>query len=337
MEISQPDFWNNPAEAEKTVARLNAVKKRYEPWEKLMQDQEDLRQLLEMALAENESSLENDITQALLKLRKKYHELRLHELLGDEMDPADAFLTIHSGAGGTEACDWVSMLYRMYSRWIERKNFKSTLYDIQEAEGGIKSITLEVKGEYCFGLLKGENGIHRLVRISPFDSAKRRHTSFASVYVSPIVDDSIDIDLKMEDLRIDTYRSQGAGGQHVNKTDSAVRITHQPTGIVVQCQNQRSQHKNKAQAMAVLRSRLYEYYKAEKEAEMESKSLEKRDISWGNQIRSYVFHPYNMVKDHRTNQETGNTQAVMDGELDAFIEAFLQMDWQNKRGGVVNQ
>ncbi len=253
------------------------------------------------------------------------------ELLNDELDQSDAFITIHSGAGGTEACDWASMLLRMYSRWIERNNLKFETIDLLEAEGGIKSVTLQIKGEYAYGYLKGETGIHRLVRISPFDSGARRHTSFASVYVSHVIDDDVKVDIKPDEIRIDTYRAQGAGGQHVNKTDSAVRITHLPTNIVVQCQNERSQHKNKSNAMKVLKSRLYEYYKQKQDEEFEKKSQEKKDISWGNQIRSYVFHPYNMVKDHRTRHETGNTQAVMDGELTQFIEEYLKWKWQTEQ------
>lgn len=247
------------------------------------------------------------------------------------MDSNGAFLTIHSGAGGTEACDWVSMLLRMYSRWIERNNYKSEIIDILEAEGGIKSVTLQIKNDFAYGYLKGESGIHRLVRISPFDSSARRHTSFASVYVSAVIDDDVDIEIKPDEIRIDTYRAQGAGGQHVNKTDSAVRITHLPTNIVVQCQNERSQHKNKANAMKVLKSRLYEHFKNEQDKEREKHAQEKKDISWGNQIRSYVFHPYNMVKDHRTKHETGNTQAVMDGELGKFIEEYLKWNWGLKQ------
>jgi peptide chain release factor 2 len=215
----------------------------------------------------------------------------------------------------------------MYTRWSEERGFGTEIIDLMEAEGGIKSVTLEVKGEYAYGFLKAESGIHRLVRISPFDSSSRRHTSFASISCSPVLDDSIEVDIKPDEIRVDTYRAAGAGGQHVNKTDSAVRITHLPTGTVVQCQNERSQHKNKAMAMAVLRSRLYEHYRREQEAERQKLEKEKKDIAWGHQIRSYVFHPYSMVKDHRTKHETGNIGAVMDGALDPFIEAYLRMVW----------
>ena len=251
-------------------------------------------------------------------------DVELQMILGGEQDSQDAIVTIHPGAGGTESQDWAEMLYRMYTRWFEKKKFKSALLDFQPGdEAGIKDVTLEVKGEFAYGLLKAEAGVHRLVRISPFDASNRRHTSFASVFVYPSADEEIEIEIDSGDLRIDTYRASGAGGQHVNKTDSAIRITHLPSGIVVQCQNERSQHKNKAQAMKVLKARLYQA-KLEKEKEA-AKELEdqKMDIGWGSQIRSYVFHPYNMVKDHRTKEETGNVQAVMDGDIDSFIRAFL--------------
>jgi peptide chain release factor 2 len=292
-----------------------------------LQNLEDLEALYTLAIEEEDASVSAEIESGIKKSRDTYERLRLLELLSDELDPNPAFLTIHSGAGGTEACDWVAMLLRMYTRWIERRDYKADVIDIQEAEGGVKSVTLQVDGDYAFGYLKAETGIHRLVRISPFDSASRRHTSFASVYTSPVIDDDIEVDVKPEDIRVDTYRASGAGGQHVNKTDSAVRVTHLETGIVVQCQNERSQHKNRATAMKVLKSRLYEYYREQQEQEQAKSAQEKKDISWGNQIRSYVFHPYNMVKDHRTNAETGNVQAVMDGDIDQFIEEYLRSTW----------
>lgn len=253
------------------------------------------------------------------------------ELLGAKYDKASVFLTIHSGAGGTEACDWVTMLLRMYTRWAERHDYPTEIVDILEAEGGIKSVTLSITGEYAYGYLKTESGIHRLVRISPFDSNKRRHTSFASVFSSPVIEDDIDVEIRPEDIRVDTYRAAGAGGQHVNKTDSAVRITHLETGIVAQCQNERSQFKNKSMAMKVLKSRLYDHYRKEKDQEKAERESSKKDIAWGNQIRSYVFHPYNMVKDHRTKYEVGNIQAVMDGDLDPFIHEFLKFTWVGKQ------
>ncbi len=329
---AEPDFWNDRETAEKMLAEINSLKRSFAPWKELKEQVEELEELYQMAVEEDDSSVEDEIAGSLETLRSEYSKLRLMDMLSDELDPNPVFLTIHSGAGGTEACDWVSMLYRMYTRWIERKGFKLEILDLLEAEGGIKSVTMQIKGEYAHGYLKCETGIHRLVRISPFDSSKRRHTSFASVYASPVIEDDIDVDIKPEDLRVDTYRAQGAGGQHVNKTDSAVRITHIPTNIVVQCQNERSQHKNRATAMKMLKSRLYEHYKAEQEAEQEKSAQEKKDISWGNQIRSYVFHPYNMVKDHRTKHETGNVQAVMDGDLDQFIESYLNFTWKMKKG-----
>ena len=306
------------------------MKNRIEPWEELKAKAEEASELLTLADEEGEESMEKEIVGMINELEKSYDDLRLLEILGDELDESSAILTIHSGAGGTEACDWVAMLLRMYTRWAERRGFSIETLDLLEAEGGVKSVTLQITGDYAHGYLKGETGIHRLVRISPFDSSARRHTSFASVYVSPLIDDDIQVDIRPEDIRVDTYRAQGAGGQHVNKTDSAVRITHIETGIVVQCQNERSQHKNKANAMKVLRSRLYEHYRQEQEKENAKHAQEKKDISWGNQIRSYVFQPYTMVKDHRTKHESGNIQAVMDGELDPFIEDFLKHLWASR-------
>jgi peptide chain release factor 2 len=285
----------------------------------LHQDVREIEELFSLVEEESDESMTAELSGQLEDIRKRHDRLKLIELLGDKFDENDAFLTIHSGAGGTEACDWVNMLLRMYTRWAERKEYKTEVLDLVEAEGGVKSITMQISGDYAFGYLRGETGIHRLVRISPFDSSSRRHTSFASVYASPVIEDDIEVDIKPEDIRVDTYRAQGAGGQHVNKTDSAVRITHIATGIVVQCQNERSQYKNKSTAMKVLKSRLYEHYSEEQEAEQQKHADEKKDISWGNQIRSYVFHPYNMVKDHRTKHETGNVQAVMDGDIDGFI------------------
>ena len=323
-----PDFWNDRESAEKTLAELKRLKDRYEPWKELYNELQDLKGLFELALSEQDETMEGDILATLEDIETRFSELRVMELLSDEFDQSNVFLTIHSGAGGTEACDWVRMLYRMYTRWVESKSFSIEIIDYLEAEGGIKSVTVEISGSYAYGLLKGETGIHRLVRISPFDSNSRRHTSFASVYASPVIEDDVEVDIRPEDIRIDTYRAQGAGGQHVNKTDSAVRITHHDTGIVVQCQNERSQHKNKAMAMKVLKSRLYEYLREEREREQEKHAQEKKDISWGNQIRSYVFQPYTMVKDLRTRHETGNIQAVMDGQLDPFIEEYLKWNWK---------
>ncbi len=295
-----------------------------DPWKELKAKIEETEELYQLANEEGDESLAPEIEQNVEQVRKEVEKLQVLEMFSGKYDQSDAFLTIHSGAGGTEACDWVSMLYRMYTRWCETTGFKYELIDMLEAEGGIKSVTIQVSGKYAYGYLHGESGIHRLVRISPFDSSSRRHTSFASVYCSPVIEDDIDVEVKPEDIRVDTYRASGAGGQHVNKTDSAVRITHLETGIVVQCQNERSQHKNRETAMKVLKSRLYEHYKELQDQEHEKHAQEKKDIAWGHQIRSYVFHPYNMVKDHRTDYQVGNVQAVMDGEIGGFIEAYLK-------------
>lgn len=306
------------------MGELTRLRGRWEPWELLRERVADAIALLELAEEADDQSQADEIAAELEAARAIFDRLEIKRLLSDEADGADAFVTIHSGAGGKEACDWVAMLYRMYTRWIERNGYRYQLLDMLEAEGGIKSVTIQVEGDYAFGYLKAEAGVHRLVRISPFDSSGRRHTSFASVYVSPVIDDDIDVEITPEEIRVDTYRSSGAGGQHVNKTDSAVRITHLPTGLVVQCQNERSQHKNRATALSVLKSRLYEVYRRQREREQESKAIEKLDISWGNQIRSYVFQPYTMVKDLRTRVEIGNVKAVMDGDIGRFIEAYLK-------------
>jgi peptide chain release factor 2 len=317
------DFWQNREHAENTLSTLKRLRDTFDPWRELKARFQDVKELFDLAVEEGDESIGEEIAAGLESLRATYEQLKLLQLLGEENDSLPAFLTIHSGAGGTEACDWVSMLLRMYTRWAENHGYSTAILDMLEAEGGIKSVTVEITGEYAYGFLKSETGIHRLVRISPFDASRRRHTSFASVFASPVIDDTIEVEIKTDDLRIDTYRAGGAGGQHVNKTDSAVRITHLPTGIVVQCQNERSQHKNKAMAMKVLRSRLYEHYRDQQDAEREKQESEKKDIAWGNQIRSYVFQPYSMVKDHRTKAETGNVQAVMDGDIDQFIESYL--------------
>ncbi|MDC7223022.1 MAG: peptide chain release factor 2 [Spirochaetales bacterium] len=327
---ADPNFWNDREQAEKILSELKRLKGRYEPWEALVSDLQDCIELLDLAKEEGDESLEEEITSSLDNMEETFERLNTLELLSEETDGLNAFVTIHSGAGGTEACDWAAMLYRMYSRWVERKGFKMSLLDMQEAEGGIKSVSIQINGDYAHGLMKGEGGIHRLVRISPFDSNARRHTSFASVYVSPVIDDSIDVDIKPDDVRIDTYRASGAGGQHVNKTDSAVRLTHIETGVVAQCQNERSQTKNKEMAFKILRSRLYEFYRQKQEEEQAKNAAEKKEIGWGSQIRSYVFHPYTMVKDLRTRAETGNIQAVMDGDIDQFIEEYLRYGSQNR-------
>lgn len=318
----EPNFWDDNRKASGILKKISLLEKEIQLWQDLERRHGDVEVLLEFAEA-GETEV-GEVVKEFKEYQAIISDVELQLTLGDEEDAQDAILTIHPGAGGTESQDWADMLYRMYSRWIEHKGFTSTILDYQPGdEAGIKDITIEVRGEYAYGLLKAEAGVHRLVRISPFDSNSRRHTSFVSVFVYPAAGEEIEIEIDQNDLRIDTYRASGAGGQHVNKTDSAIRITHIPTGIVVQCQNERSQHKNKAQAMKVLKARLL---KLEKEKEKEAnKELEdtKMDIAWGSQIRSYVFHPYNMVKDHRTLEETGNVQAVMDGKIDNFIHAYL--------------
>ena len=335
-QTEQPDLWQDRERAERVLTRLKGLKRRYEPWQKLRAEAADLAELYELAVAEEAADLEAEIASTAAALRRTCADLQQLEWMAGPHDAGACFLTVHAGAGGTEACDWVAMLLRMYTRWAERHEFKVALIDLMEAEGGIKSVTAEVTGDYAFGLLRAEGGIHRLVRISPFDAGKRRHTTFASVAASPVIDDSIEVDVKPEEVRVDTYRSSGAGGQHVNKTDSAVRMTHLPTGIVVQCQNERSQHKNRATALKVLRSRLYDHFEEQQRRERRDLEGDKRDISWGNQIRSYVFQPYTLVKDHRTKFENGNVQAVMDGAIDPFITAYLKHAGASGRAAPAN-
>ena len=324
-ELSNPDIWNNKDRASQVTREMKRIKRIIEPWVEARKEVDDLVELFTMAIEEKEEELEPEIVEILETLSVKVEDLEKLSLFTGEHDGANTYLTIHSGAGGTEACDWVDMLLRMYLRWAEKRRFKTSIMDILPGEeAGIKSVTVHVEGDFAYGYLRTEIGIHRLVRISPFDSNKRRHTSFASVFCTPEVEDDIVIEIDAKDLRIDTYRSQGAGGQHVNKTDSAVRITHIPTGIVAQCQNERSQHKNKDMAMKILRSKLYEHEQQLKEQERAAQEKEKKDISWGNQIRSYVFQPYTLVKDLRTSVEIGNVASVMDGGIDAFIDAALK-------------
>jgi len=290
----------------------------------LNQSFEDLEALIDLAVEEQEESLYSEIREGLKDLRQAINNMELKTILGEENDSSNAIVTIHPGAGGTESQDWSQMLFRMYQRWAERKGFKANVLDMQYGEeAGLKNVTFIIEGEYTYGLLKAEDGVHRLVRISPFDAGKRRHTSFASVLVSPELGEEIDVPIREEDLRVDTYRSSGAGGQHVNVTDSAVRITHIPTGVVVQCQNDRSQHKNKASAMKVLKARLYELEKEKQKEKLEEMLGEKKEIGWGSQIRSYVLQPYQLVKDLRTKVEVGNVEGVLNGDIDEFIKAFL--------------
>ncbi|BCR21518.1 Peptide chain release factor 2 [Borrelia sp. HM] len=324
IQINNENFWNDNKKAQEILKQQNILKSKIEPWEELICKLKDLKDLCDIAEGEEDIML---LDQELEKLRMQYKNVLTISYFKEDIDINNAFLTIHSGAGGTEACDWVSMLYRVYLRYAERRGYKTELIDLLEAEGGIKSVTIEIKGEYAYGFLKSEVGIHRLIRISPFDAAKKRHTSFASIFLDPVIDDKIEIIIKPEDIRIDTYRASGAGGQHVNKTSSAVRITHLQTGIVTQSQTDRSQHRNKELAMKVLKSRLYEYYKTLEQQKNKSQQEEKKDISWGNQIRSYIFQPYTLVKDHRTKFENPNIISVMDGNIDNFIEEYLK--WKN--------
>jgi peptide chain release factor 2 len=326
--IEDSDFWNDSGSAGKVMTELKAQKNRYEPWKTLVKEIDDLSTLWDLATEMNDESQAAEVEANLTAISDKYEKQNIFELMPGEVDISACFLSVHSGAGGTEACDWTGMLYRMYLRWAERQGFSIEEEDRLDAEGGLKSATVKIDGSYAFGKLKGESGVHRLVRISPFDANARRHTSFASVYAFPVLDDSIEVEIRPEDLRVDTYRSGGAGGQHINKTDSAVRFTHLPTGIVVACQSERSQTMNRATAMSMLRARLYERYRQEKEKDNERFAQEKKDISWGNQIRSYVFQPYTLVKDYRTKAETGNIQAVMDGDIDLFIDGYLKFAWK---------
>ena len=295
-----------------------------EEWGALERELEELDTGLALCEEEADPDLQAEMLGVAEGLEKRLSSLELKNLLGGENDAGDAIVVVHSGAGGTESADWAAMLYRMYQRWAENQGHTVALLDFQPAEeAGIRSVTFEVSGDYAYGNLKVENGVHRLVRISPFDQAKRRHTSFASVFVYPDIDETIDVQINESDLKVDTFRASGAGGQHVNTTDSAIRITHLPSGIVVSCQNERSQHKNRAVAMKILRAKLYEKERLEQEAERDKLNAQKKEIGWGSQIRSYVLHPYQLVKDHRTDHETGNAQRVLDGDLDDFIEQAL--------------
>ena len=322
--MASPGFWDRGKTAQETVEKLKALRRIVEPFEKCEREVNEISELLSL-LDESDANSFKEIQEHLVRLEHEIGALEFQRLLSDPLDGRNAIVSINSGAGGTESCDWAQMLLRMYQRWSDQHGYAIKTVDFQQGEeAGIKNSTFIVEGAYAYGYLKAECGVHRLVRISPFDSNKRRHTSFASVDVIAEVDDAPEIEIKEAELRIDTYRAGGAGGQHVNKTSSAVRLTHLPTGIVVQCQNERSQHQNKEVAMKVLKARLYERYLKEREKELKAQYGEKKEIAWGSQIRSYVFHPYTLVKDHRTSIETSNGQAVMDGELDSFIEAYLK-------------
>ncbi|MBN2072686.1 MAG: peptide chain release factor 2 [Actinobacteria bacterium] len=320
-----PDFWKDGSEAQKITQKINDFKGIIEFLETMEEKTQDCQAALELLEEDEDPKLREELEEGLKNLEKELVKIEEKAVLSGKYDGYPAVVTIHPGAGGTESQDWAEMLFRMYSRWIERRNFKYQINDYQTGdEAGIKNVTFSVSGEKAYGLLKGEKGIHRLVRISPFDSSKRRHTSFASVDVIPLMEDDIDLNIEKDDLRIETFRSSGAGGQHVNVTDSAVRITHLPTGIIVQCQNERSQIMNRQTAMAILRSRLFELERQKSIEEIDRVRGEKKDIGWGNQIRSYVLQPYQMIKDHRTNIEIGDVQSVLNGGIDPFIRGFLE-------------
>jgi peptide chain release factor 2 len=322
--ISQPKFWDDPETAQQYVREQSLTKGIIDEFEHLKREFEDAEVLTELSIEEGDEEAAEEARDKLSRIEKKVEDLEFKRILGDPDDERNAIVSINSGAGGTEAQDWSEMLLRMYLRYTERKGFEVQMLDMQEGEeAGIKSATFVVKGPYAYGYLKGESGVHRLVRISPFDSNKRRHTSFSSVFVSPEIDDTIELEIDEGDLRVDTFRASGAGGQHVNKTDSAVRITHIPTGVVVSCQNERSQHQNRANALRILRARLYELEKEKQRVKLEELHSTKKEIGWGSQIRSYVLHPYRMIKDHRTEYETGNVEPVLDGDLNEFIKRYL--------------
>jgi peptide chain release factor 2 len=324
QKINQVDFWNDNEQAERILKERKILQTGIDAWENQYKALEDNKLLFELAEEEDDEKTAYEVEGNLRHLEESIAGLELQRMLKEAEDIHDAIVEIHSGAGGTESQDWASMLLRMYLRWAEKGNYATEIIDtLPGEEAGIKSVTFTVSGKYAYGYLKAEIGVHRLVRISPFDAGRRRHTSFASVFVYPDMEDDITVQVNENDLRVDTYRSSGAGGQHVNKTDSAVRITHIPTGIVVQCQNERSQHKNRAMALKVLKARLYELQLKEKKEKMDELHATKKEIAWGSQIRSYVMQPYRMVKDHRTGTEMGNVDAVMDGELGIFMQAYL--------------
>jgi peptide chain release factor 2 len=322
-DMSRPGFWDDPEEARAVSARFSRVQRRVELLDGLRERLSDSGELLE--LAEEDGDMLPEVREELRRVERLLEEQEVARLFAGEYDEGDAILTINPGAGGVDSQDWAEMLARMYRRWAERRGFGLEVIEYTEGEeAGIKSATFTVSGEYAFGLLSAERGVHRLVRISPFDAGARRHTSFASIAVAPVVGEAVEVEIEEKDLKVDTYRASGAGGQHVNKTDSAVRITHLPTGIVAQCQNERSQHQNREVAMRVLRARLFELEREKREQEIAAQSGEKADIEWGSQIRSYVLHPYKLVKDHRTGEETANVDRVLDGDLDAFVYAYLK-------------
>ncbi len=322
--MGEPTFWDDAEKAQKINQELNDVKISVDKYKALVAKFEDAETLFEMGMEEEDQSMEVDVKAEIRKVAEGLEALQLEVLLSGQYDANNAILTLHAGAGGTEAQDWTQMLLRMYGRWAERHGFTVETADLLPGdEAGVKSATLFIKGHNAYGFLKSEKGVHRLVRISPFDANARRHTSFSACDIMPEIDDAVEVDINMADVRVDTYRASGAGGQHINKTSSAVRMTHEPTGVVVQCQNERSQLQNREQCLKMLRAKLFELELEKKEAELAKLEGDQQNIEWGSQIRSYVFQPYTMVKDHRTSEETGNVQAVMDGDIDAFIRAYL--------------
>ena len=325
MEMESPNFWDDPERSNQLMKELKSLKGVVETYHKLETQKEDILTLIEMGYEENDAELIPEIEQELQEFKEEFEKIRISTLLSEEYDKENAILKLNAGAGGTESCDWCAMLYRMYTRWAERKGFQIDVLDYLDGdEAGIKSVTFQVNGENAYGYLKSEKGVHRLVRISPFNAQGKRQTSFVSLDVMPDLEADLDVDINEDDLRIDTYRSSGAGGQHINKTSSAIRITHIPTGTVVQCQNERSQHSNKDKAMQMLKAKLYLLKKEANAEKLSDIRGEVKEIGWGNQIRSYVMQPYTLVKDHRTNEESGNVDAVMDGAIDSFINAYLK-------------
>lgn len=323
--MEESDFWDDPESSAKLMKELGALKDAVQTYHELKQQVEDIETLLQMAYEEEDASLVAEIQDEMEHFVQKFEDVRIRTLLSGEYDKYGAILKLNAGAGGTESCDWSSMLYRMYTRWAEAKGYSIDVLDYLDGdEAGIKSVTFQINGENAYGYLKSEQGVHRLVRISPFNAQGKRQTSFVSLDVMPDIDEDLDVEINDDDLRIDTYRSSGAGGQHINKTSSAIRITHIPTGIVVQCQNERSQHMNKDKAMQMLKAKLYMQKQEENAQKLSGIRGEVKEIGWGNQIRSYVMQPYTMVKDHRTNEETGNVDSVMDGNIDLFINAYLK-------------
>ena len=323
--MEEPDFWDVPERSQQHMKTLSDLKEDVATYKKLQDQYEEIELMIEMGYEENDPDIVPEIEEMLQNFQDTFDAIRIKTLLSGEYDTYDAIVTLHAGAGGTESCDWASMLYRMYTRWADKKGFSIEVLDYLDGdEAGIKSVTFQVNGTNAYGYLKSERGVHRLVRISPFNAAGKRQTSFVSCDVMPDIEEDVDVEINPDDLWIDTYRSSGAGGQHINKTSSAIRITHLPTGIVVQCQNERSQHQNKDKAMQMLKAKLYLLKQQENAEKASGIRGEVKEIGWGNQIRSYVMQPYTMVKDHRTNAETGNVDSVMDGNIDLFINAYLK-------------